>query len=168
MTIEEVEEEAEGPAIDWEAETLKAERHEKVKEYTQFIKERLEVDLHRLLAQRNKIQQQRAQYLQLGDNLRLIKDNNLKELKTMTNLGSDFFVQTRVPDCSKVCVNVGLGFHVEYTLDEALAFIDAREKDLNEEAQALTRRCDAINERIRLMYQGIAQLLELDEEAARG
>lgn len=35
------------------------------------------------------------------------------------------------PDTSKIVVNVGLGFHVDYTLDEALKFIDAKEIHLN-------------------------------------
>ena len=34
------------------------------------------------------------------------------------------------PDTSKVFVDVGLGFHVEFTLDEAAQFIDKKEKVL--------------------------------------
>ncbi len=34
------------------------------------------------------------------------------------------------PDTSKIFVQVGLGFHVEFTLPEALAFIDKKEEHL--------------------------------------
>jgi len=49
----------------------------------------------------------------------------------MVNLGSEFYVQAKVPDTSRIYVNVGLGFHVEFSLPEAIAFIDKREEYLN-------------------------------------
>ena len=35
------------------------------------------------------------------------------------------------PDTSRIFVDVGLGFHAEFTLDEALSFIDSVETRLN-------------------------------------
>ena len=35
------------------------------------------------------------------------------------------------PDTSRIFVDVGLGFHAEFTLDEALCFIDSVETRLN-------------------------------------
>lgn len=44
------------------------------------------------------------------------------------------------PDTSRIMVKVGLGFHVEFTLTEALEFIDQKEKDLTKyRLIALTR-----------------------------
>ena len=45
--------------------------------------------------------------------------------------------QARVPDPTKVCVAVGLGFFVELTLDEALTFISKKDADLNKQVRNL-------------------------------
>lgn len=41
------------------------------------------------------------------------------------------------PDTSRIMVKVGLGFHVEFTLTEALEFIDQKEKDLTKSVSSL-------------------------------
>lgn len=60
-----------------------------------------------------------------------MKAHQLGELSTLLNLGHNFFVNARVPDTSKVMVHVGLGHHVEYTLDEAIKYADERLKSLS-------------------------------------
>ena len=45
--------------------------------------------------------------------------------------------QALVPDPTKVCVAVGLGFFVELTLDEALTFISKKDADLNRQVRNL-------------------------------
>ncbi len=77
----------------------------------------------------------------------------------MVNLGKDFYVQARVPDTSRVHVNVGLGFHAEMTLDEALAFAAAREKQLGEQAEALTARAARLKAHIKLVVGAIDEVM---------
>jgi hypothetical protein len=96
--------------------------------------------------------------LELRNNIEMLKQNNLKKITTMVNLGSHFYVKTKMyfyfsilflnlfqrsesllfssysPDATRIYVNVGLGFHVEFTLDEALKFIEVKEKYLNKSA----------------------------------
>jgi prefoldin subunit 5 len=52
----------------------------------------------------------------------------------MVNLSSEFYVQANVEDTSKIFVHIGLGFHPELTLDEALKFIETKETIMNEYA----------------------------------
>lgn len=70
--------------------------------------------------------------LELRNHILLIKEQKLDTLSTMVNLSSEFFVQAKVEDTSKIFVHVGLGFHPELTLDEALTFIEEKEKLMNE------------------------------------
>ena len=51
----------------------------------------------------------------------------------MCYLKPKYFSQARVPDPTKVCVAVGLGFFVELTLDEALAFVAKKDAALNKQ-----------------------------------
>lgn len=66
---------------------------------------------------RDKYLQQLSVFLDLERNIEIIKENDQKKLKTMVNLGADFYAQAVVPDSSKICIHIGLGFHVEFTLE---------------------------------------------------
>lgn len=48
----------------------------------------------------------------------------------MINMGCEFYMQSVVEDVKTIFVNVGLGFHVQMTMDEALAFTHTKEKEL--------------------------------------
>lgn len=105
--------------------------------------------------------------LELRQNIRLMQEQNLLDLTTLINLGSEFYAQAKVyefcfylvpsecsafqchwtrywrkyfdsPDTSFIFVKVGLGFHAEMTLDEASQFIDVMETHLNEYVQNMT------------------------------
>merc|ERR1719239_26081 len=56
-------------------------------------------------------------------------------LKTKVDLGCNFYCEARVDDPTKVCVAVGLGFFVELTLDEALAFVSKKDAALSKQAE---------------------------------
>ena len=57
--------------------------------------------------------------------------NDLNEMKTMINIGCDFYMQASVPSTDRVCVDVGLGVHVDFSRAEALTFIEEREAVYN-------------------------------------
>jgi len=122
--------------------------------------------------------------LELRNNIELLKNNQLKEIKTMIDLGSHFYVKAKVSalllmkrerqrtsqifnllncrfDTSRIYVHVGLGFHVEFTLDEALKFIDVKEKHINIYIEELTKKINKIRAQINYMYQGIKELKQM-------
>jgi prefoldin alpha subunit len=138
------------------------ERQQKIHEFETFINEKLNVDLDLVLQQRDSFYEELSKYLELKNTIFMIKDHQLKEMKTMINLGSEFYAQARIPDTSKIVVNVGLGFHVDYTLDEALKFIDAKEIHLNSHVARLSNKANDIRSKIQLMYSYLRQLMGVD------
>lgn len=70
------------------------------------------------------------QYEILRRNIQMMKKEEEKELKSLVNVGSEVYMQARCPEKKYIYVNVGLGFHVQFTLDEALAFIEKKTKKL--------------------------------------
>ena len=80
----------------------------------------------------------------------MIREQQLKTVDTLVNLGSDHFVQARVyvlwmwlgrilgsynmyrPDTSSIFIEVGLGFHAEFQLDEVDDYIEQKTKYLQE------------------------------------
>jgi len=138
------------------------EREEKVRKYESFIDEKLRKDLSEILNARDHIYDQIASYLDLRNKIHLIQEEQLKEMKTMINLGSEFYIHASIPDTSVVFVNVGLGFQVEFSLGEALQFIETKEKYLSEFANGLTLKASILKTQIKMMYRGIAELMNLD------
>ncbi len=69
--------------------------------------------------------------MELRSKLELIKQNEMRTLTSQVNLGSNFYCQAKVKDTSKVIIEVALGFLVEFTIGEALEFIEVKERHLN-------------------------------------
>jgi len=57
-----------------------------------------------------------------------------------------------------------LGFHVEFTHDEALKFIDLKERHLTKYADSLSEQAAFIKTRIKVIYHGIAELMGMPME----
>lgn len=55
-------------------------------------------------------------------------------------------------------VDVGLGFHAEFTRDEAIQFAASRVTDLQEKAEALAARRERVQTDIRIVKIALAQL----------
>ena len=97
----------------------------------ELINETLRRELQSALDARDKLYEKIAACMELRTNCQQLLERGQRELKTMVNLGSDFYVQAHVPDTGWIYVDVGLGFHAQMTLDEACAFATQREAALN-------------------------------------
>ncbi|EGC30884.1 hypothetical protein DICPUDRAFT_83203 [Dictyostelium purpureum] len=149
-----------------EDQRLQKERIESIKYYEEFINDTLQVDLERVIGEREKIMENLENYLELKSNIELIEENKMESMKTMINLGSECYAKARVPDTKYIYVNIGLGVHVRYTLKEALNFIDEKESFLNTRIETLTKRINQVKTKIDLVQKGIQDLKSLDEISA--
>ncbi|KAJ1645592.1 hypothetical protein LPJ64_002836 [Coemansia asiatica] len=128
-----------------------------IKKYEQFITSTLKPDLEQTLEQRDAIYTRMTEYLKLKTHIDTIKSQDLKELETKIDLGSSFYVKAFVPDTKDIFVNVGFGFHLEMTLEEADAFIDEKVKDLEKLADKYTQEASEIRARIQMVYSALME-----------
>ncbi|CAG8680187.1 16160_t:CDS:2 [Cetraspora pellucida] len=140
---------------------------EKIVEYEKFLHEKLEPDLKNVWDLREKIYEETSDYMKLKNYIQLIKSNELKELKTMVDLGSNFYAQAKIPDTTYIYVNVGFGFHVQLTLDEAIKYIDRKEKLLQRKSDQYTQDISKINAHIKLALTEIMNLQKAEEQPLR-
>uniref|UniRef100_A0A8C9KLZ8 Protein UXT n=1 Tax=Panthera tigris altaica TaxID=74533 RepID=A0A8C9KLZ8_PANTA len=105
---------------------------EKVLRYEAFICDVLQRDLRKVLDHRDKVYEQLAKYLQLRNVIERLQEAKPSELYMQVDLGCNFFVDTVVPDTSRIYVGLGYGFFLELTLAEALKFIDRKSNLLTE------------------------------------
>ncbi|KAI7726970.1 hypothetical protein M8C21_011395 [Ambrosia artemisiifolia] len=147
-------------------------REEKIQKFEDFVDRRLKPDLVRAIAERDKVfEQQKVLYplvmpfiSDLRKNLENLEKNSITSLRSMVNLGSEVYAQADVPDTRHIFVDVGLGFHVELTWSEALKIIPAREERLARQIEEYTRLIAQIKAQIKMVSQGIRELLQLPEE----
>ncbi|CAG8582968.1 9448_t:CDS:2 [Acaulospora colombiana] len=74
------------------------------------------------------------------------------------------------PDTTYIYVNVGFGFHVQLTLEEAVEFIEKKEKMLQSKSDKYTQEIAKINAHIKLVYGALTDLMNLqgsEEEELR-
>lgn len=136
-------------------------------EYERFVEERLKKDLQLCMDQRNKIFEEIKIYSDLAKSILMLRENNLTRLRTMVNLGSEVFVQADVPDTSHIFVDVGLGFHVEFSQLEALDFIVKKEEHLQKQANQHTEKISDIKSQIKLVVEGIREMMGLHGEKTK-
>ena len=133
----------------------------KVESYEAFLNERLKTDLKKVMDLRDSVNSEVAEYLQLRNVIERIKESDsakMETLRTMVDLGANFFCQARVTNPNKIFVCIGYGFYVELSLDEALSFIDKRVALLNSRVQELTKDVSEISARVRIVVEGLREL----------
>lgn len=135
---------------------------QKVLQYEEFLNERLRSDLHKVLSQQEQVYGEMTEYDQLKTTLELLISEGLgtpgKTLKTMVDLGCNFYARAKVQDCSKIFVSIGLGFHLEMELGEASAFIEKKVSHLMAKADRLSEQVSQINGRIKLLMETLREL----------
>ncbi|QCD90385.1 prefoldin alpha subunit [Vigna unguiculata] len=105
-------------------------RREKVRKYEEFVDKRLKPDLIHAISQRDKVFEQQKIFADLRRNIENLEKNSVTSLRTLVNLGSEVYLQAEVPDTQRIFVDVGFGFHVEFTWSEALNYIEKREEKI--------------------------------------
>ncbi|RUP48159.1 UXT-like protein [Jimgerdemannia flammicorona] len=138
----------------------------KLAKYDKFVNDKLKVDLQKTLEARDKLYDTISEYLKLKSQIEVIQENNLKEMKTMVDLGSNFYVQAKIPDTTYIYVNVGFGFHVQMTLEEAKNFVGKKEAQLQKRADKHTEEAAKIRANIKLVLEAMSEILQLEGKQA--
>ncbi|KAJ1879255.1 hypothetical protein H4R99_007808 [Coemansia sp. RSA 1722] len=130
---------------------------EAISKYEEFVTNTLKPDLKQTLEQRDIVYTRMTEYLKLKTHIDAIKTQDLQELETKVDLGSSFYVKAFVPDTKYLFVNVGFGFHLEMTLDEANKFIDEKVQSLEKLTDKYTQEASEIRARIQLIYNALME-----------
>ena len=139
----------------------------KIEQYETFLNETLRSDLKKSLELRDKIYEEQAEFLALRNSINAINTSELvpgEPLKTKVDLGCNFYCQARVPDPEKIFVSVGLGFFLEFTLEEALVYIAKKDQELEAKAEKLTLNCAKLKANIKLVIGGLQELQKIGLE----
>nr|VDC97535.1 unnamed protein product [Brassica rapa] len=130
----------------------------------EIIDKGLKQKLLQTIASRDKIFEEQKELSDLRKNIETLEKNGVNSLKTMVNLGSEVYMQAEVPDTRHIFMDVGLGFYVEFTRQEALDYIPKREELVKKQLDEVTKVIAQIKGRIKLAHHQIQQILNLPDE----
>ncbi|CAN0505260.1 unnamed protein product [Ectocarpus sp. 12 AP-2014] len=111
---------------------------ERADKYEQWVRSVLGPKLEDFRERAVKVEHEMGQYADLKEKLSgiMVREED-GPLEMLTDLGADCFAKVKVQDPSKVFVKVALGFHVEFTLPEAISFADVKRSSLASAAAKL-------------------------------
>ncbi|KAI4328493.1 hypothetical protein L6164_020844 [Bauhinia variegata] len=136
----------------------------KVQKFEEFVDQRLKPDLVRAIAERDKVFEQQKIFSDLRRNIENLEKNSVTSLRTLVDIGSEVYLQAEVPDTQRIFVDIGLGFHVEFTWSEALNYITQREEKIARQIEEYTQLIASIKAQIKLVLEGIREIIQLPAE----
>ncbi|CAJ2648043.1 protein UXT homolog isoform X2 [Trifolium pratense] len=139
-------------------------RQQEIQKYEELIDKRMKPKLLHATAQRDKVFEQQKIFADLRRNIENLEKNSVTSLRTMVNIGSEVYVQAEVPNTQHIFVDIGMGFHVEFTWSEALNYIEKREERIARQIEESTQLIASIKAQIKLICEGIRKLLDLPAE----
>lgn len=134
-----------------------------IQKYSDFLSTKLQPSLNETLVQRDQLYNHMSEYFKLKTHLETIRNNDLSQITTRVDLGSDFFVQAQVPSTKYIHVSVGFGFHLQMTLDEADKFIDEKVKCLEKQADRYTLEANNIRAQIKMVYGALSEAMNMEK-----
>jgi len=138
---------------------------DKVRKYEAFLNDHLKPDLKALQEARDRVYSEIADFEALKKSILVARElEEGQPLKAKVDLGCNFYAQARVDDPRRIFVEVGLGFFVELTLEEALKFADKRVKRLEETAEKLTDKACGVKASIKLTLEALRELQGVSTE----
>ena len=143
------------------------ESQQKIARFQSFVATKLKPDLQRVLDTRDALYTTASHYIQLRHNLTHLLASHTAHFTARVNVGCDFYCRAEVDSTELVTLDIGLGFHVDLTLSEAVAVCEERERFLVARADVLTERASVISAHVKLVYEGIAELMKVQEGATK-
>ncbi|EDO30400.1 predicted protein [Nematostella vectensis] len=142
---------------------------EKIRKYEEFLDQRLAKDLEAVFKSQDEIVAKITEYTQLKSSIEQIQKTDLKgkDLRSRVDLGCNFFCQASVPDPSRIFIAVGYGFFVEFTLSEALNFIEKKLAHLQHSVDKLGKDAAKIKAHMKLVLGGLQELQGLNQLSHR-
>ena len=113
---------------------------------------------------RDEVYEEMSEYLKLRNTLEMLQKEKLKKYEARVDVGCNIFVQAEAEEDVKnqrVMVALSREFFVELSWSEAIAYINKKEKSLNNRTEHLTKKLNEIRAHIVFIQEAIRELMGL-------
>jgi prefoldin subunit 5 len=145
------------------------ETKKKMADYSTFIEKVLRPELNQARGSKLKVKTEIQEYIALRQNLKIRETDNPEQFETSVDLGyGTMFCRAVAKDLSKIYVHIGMGFHVEQTIPEALQAIAKRiaflENDVLVEKERKMKEVTQHLESAQLIFEELGRELDSTEK----
>ncbi|CAG9856051.1 unnamed protein product [Phyllotreta striolata] len=133
---------------------------EKIKQYENFIEDRLKNDLKEIeLILKTKVEKHKdwEEVKEMTKLLRTFKEKN-RDMAVKVDIGNGFMVQGEISDYERNYIQIGLGYMLEMDCDEADKYSDIRMKLLQKEIAHFRKLAVDIKVHIKLTLLAMSEL----------
>ncbi|XP_055616765.1 protein UXT [Toxorhynchites rutilus septentrionalis] len=132
-----------------------------------FINDHLREDLKTYEQHLNRLNGDIMEYVQLKNMIENLQDNTKGGFKTQVNIGGNFFMKAKAEKVDKILVDIGLKHYLEFTLEEALKFVDMKIKILTKQSDVIRDQSVQTRANIKLALLVIGDTNQLYANAER-
>merc|ERR1711916_68476 len=132
---------------------------EKCKEYDTFLQDRLVPELEERKRVLAALRKEKKSFEDAASSMQSLIDSRMGHVDTLVDLGAGCSMRGHVPSLQTVLVNVGMGFHVEMSLQEALTWATQRAAEMDKPIEDAARSVAETGADIRVALASIHQLL---------
>ncbi|XP_065072711.1 protein UXT [Ochlerotatus camptorhynchus] len=126
-----------------------------------FVNDFLREDLKLYDQQLSHMNGEIMEYVQLKNMIENIQENAAEGFKTQVNIGGNFFMKGKTDRVDRILVDIGLKHFLEFTLDEALKFVDMKIKVLTKQADVIRDKSVETRANIKLALMVIGDTNQL-------
>lgn len=122
-----------------------------------FVTDVLQRNLATFDTQLQKINAEVEELQQLAKTVKNVQKHLSDGFKTQMNIGANIFMQAKVPDPSKILLHLGKNVYVEFGLEEALKYIDLKNRILIREGDIVREESIRTRAKIKLALICLAE-----------
>ncbi|XP_054746899.1 protein UXT [Anastrepha obliqua] len=104
-----------------------------------FVNDFLKKDLEELERHIDKYNGEIMEYVQLENTLQTLNENSPGSFKTQMNIGGNIFMEAKVDNTDTILIDVGKGYFLQFSAEEAMKFLDFK-------VRVLTKECNVLRE----------------------
>ncbi|KAG4301094.1 hypothetical protein PCANB_002761 [Pneumocystis canis] len=131
-----------------------------LEKYKLYMNTVLQPKLLLLVKEREKLDKSLSEYFKLKSHILQIQNEKINQIKVMVDIGSNFYVQSKITDTSKIIVSLDYQeIFIEMTHDEALQFINKKEDILKKKAEIKSEHINQIRAYIVITMELISEIL---------
>ncbi|KAG5439653.1 hypothetical protein PCK2_000787, partial [Pneumocystis canis] len=129
-----------------------------LEEYKLYMNTVLQPKLQLLVKEREILDKSLSEYFKLKSHILHIKNEKINQVKVMVDIGSNFYVQSKISDTSKIIVSLDCqNIFIEMTHNEALRFINKKEDILKKKAEIKSKYINQIRAHIVVTMELISE-----------
>lgn len=131
------------------------------------VQQQLQQEIEHLTGSFQKLQQAQMKFNECGETVKTTSKPENEGADLLVPLTSSLYVPGKIVDCNKYMVDVGTGYYVEKTAEDAIKFFDRKSATLKQNLIDLEKIVSTKNSNMRVIEDALKQKLAAQQAARK-